>query len=275
MPVVGMVNDDHVAVVTFRNFYKVPGGRGLLFVKIVERIAVKKLRTVLTCSDYLKRFIVAQYGIQSAKVQRLYQGINDEGIEFQPLRLKALPDVKIVFIKHRHDIGRLSDLLTALELLKEFRFHFTIIGPPNSTRVSLEERTKNTRNIKLNFLGPALQSVVHQQLHVNDLLCIPSSIEALGLANVEGMAHGIQIVSTKVGGIPEVLDGGEAGWLCEPCDPVSLANAIRCCLTATPETRANISERAFAHFKANFRANTMLDNLLQILTTAIHEHHAR
>jgi glycosyltransferase involved in cell wall biosynthesis len=275
LPVVGMVNDDHVAMVNFRNFRKVLGGKGLLFVRVIERIATRKLQTVISCSDYLKRFLVKQYHLDTKKVHRLYQGIDNAGVEFQPDRFQSLPNVKLVFIKHRHDLGRLSDLLKALGLLPAYRFHFTIIGPPIAEKNKVKESLKNSTNIHLNFIGPATQSIVHQQLDENDILCIPSSLEALGLANVEGMVHGIQIVSTRVGGIPEVLAGGNYGWLCEPCDPVSLANAIRDCIEASPKTRIKMSEGGFAHFDANFKVKTMLENLLQILKKAVAEHYAQ
>jgi glycosyltransferase involved in cell wall biosynthesis len=49
--------------------------------------------------------------------------------------------------------------------------------------------------------------------------------EGLPLVILEAMAAGLPIVSTNVGGIPEVLPK-ESAWLCPPGDPDALAAAI-------------------------------------------------
>ncbi len=56
---------------------------------------------------------------------------------------------------------------------------------------------------------------------------LPSDYEAFGLVLLEAMAAGVPIVATSVGGVPEVLEGGRAGRLVPPNDPVALSEAIR------------------------------------------------
>jgi glycosyltransferase involved in cell wall biosynthesis len=46
------------------------------------------------------------------------------------------------------------------------------------------------------------------------------------LVLLEAMAAGTPIVATRVGGVPEVLDGGRAGLLVPYADPVALAAAL-------------------------------------------------
>jgi glycosyltransferase involved in cell wall biosynthesis len=57
-------------------------------------------------------------------------------------------------------------------------------------------------------------------------LILPSEWEAFGLVLLEAMAAGTPIVATRVGGVPEVLDGGRAGLLVPYGDPVALAAAL-------------------------------------------------
>ncbi|MDK2882027.1 MAG: hypothetical protein PWP58_363 [Bacillota bacterium] len=51
--------------------------------------------------------------------------------------------------------------------------------------------------------------------------------EGMGLANLEAMARGCPVVSTRVGGIPEVVVDGVTGFLVEPNRPLMLAQAIK------------------------------------------------
>jgi len=61
----------------------------------------------------------------------------------------------------------------------------------------------------------------------NDVFVMSSILEGQPLALVEAMAHGIPIVTTTVGGIPELIEDGVNGLLCPPADAAKLADAIR------------------------------------------------
>ncbi len=70
------------------------------------------------------------------------------------------------------------------------------------------------------FLGK--QESVAELLACADLLLLPSASEAFGLAALEGMACGVPVIATNVGGVPEVVHHGEAGFL----DPVGAVDEM-------------------------------------------------
>jgi glycosyltransferase involved in cell wall biosynthesis len=59
-----------------------------------------------------------------------------------------------------------------------------------------------------------------------DVFVLPSILEGQPAALIEAMACGLPIVSTSVGGIPELIQDGVNGLLCNPGDPEDLARKI-------------------------------------------------
>ena len=67
--------------------------------------------------------------------------------------------------------------------------------------------------------------VIQLLTHALAFVC-PSIYEPLGIVNLEAMACSTAVVASRVGGIPEVVDGGVTGLLVPPDDPASLADAL-------------------------------------------------
>jgi glycosyltransferase involved in cell wall biosynthesis len=64
-------------------------------------------------------------------------------------------------------------------------------------------------------------------LSIFDVFCLPSLNEGMGRVLVEAMAHGIPIVASEVGGIPDLITHGKNGFLVPPKNPEELAKHIQ------------------------------------------------
>src|ERR1700731_528871 len=67
---------------------------------------------------------------------------------------------------------------------------------------------------------------IREILSAATVFVCPSVYEPLGIVNLEAMACATAVVASRVGGIPEVVDGGVTGLLVPPQDPASLADAL-------------------------------------------------
>lgn len=72
---------------------------------------------------------------------------------------------------------------------------------------------------------PGMQLNVAEYLAAADLYLQASETESFGLSVLEAMACGVPVVSTAVGGVPEVVADGETGYLARPGDEATLADA--------------------------------------------------
>jgi len=86
------------------------------------------------------------------------------------------------------------------------------------------ERLGLTEHVIFSGFQPHAESVKHfRQAWV---LSNPSLSEAFGMSLAEGMAAGIPVVATRVGGMVEVVDDGVTGRVVPPDDPAALGDAL-------------------------------------------------
>jgi glycosyltransferase involved in cell wall biosynthesis len=94
------------------------------------------------------------------------------------------------------------------------------------------------------FLGFLRGEEKIAELRSASILCLPSYLEGVPMAVLEAMSNGIPVVTTPVGGIPDVIRSGENGLLVSPGDVDGLAHALVSLLT-NPTLSATIGNAGF------------------------------
>jgi glycosyltransferase involved in cell wall biosynthesis len=118
-------------------------------------------------------------------------------------------------------------LAAAKKVLKKTAVNFLIIGD-GSMKAELQEQA-HTLGINKNvfFSGWIANNHIPFVLHnIADVCVLPSLKELLPFFVLESMTAAKPVVSTLVGGIPEVIADGWNGYLVPPGDFESLANAL-------------------------------------------------
>ena len=146
-----------------------------------------------------------------------------------------------------------------------------IVGD-GAERAALEARAMALGlNGRVAFAGE--QADVRPYLAALDLFVAPSRTEGMGVAIVEAMAAGIPVVGARVGGIPEVLDQGAAGWLIDGHDPQEWGRALLRC-ARRPGEREGLAgaglrrARAFSVDQARLRLEVLYERLVARGTAA-------
>jgi glycosyltransferase involved in cell wall biosynthesis len=121
----------------------------------------------------------------------------------------------------RHDV-----MLDALRLLLRQNPHIRLWLPGVGPQRSRAEVLASQLGLKarVDFLGfrtdlPELLALADIQVHTSDEEGVP-------LAILSGMAGGLPIIATKVGGIPEVIEHGKSGVMIQPGNPQAVATAV-------------------------------------------------
>lgn len=96
-----------------------------------------------------------------------------------------------------------------------------------------------------------------------DLMVLPTLEDSLPLAILEGMASGLPVVATTVGGLPECVVSGETGWLVPPAQNGAIAAAVISVL-ADPERLRRFGEAGRERIHTHFSRESQIHRMEQI-----------
>lgn len=127
------------------------------------------------------------------------------------------------------------DRVKNVPLLVDAFARFRALCPERPTHLVLAGDGPERPSIEETIRAHGLEACVHLPGMVRDPAALLGTLDCCVLASltegtpmslIEAMAAGVPVVATAVGGIPELLDDGRAGWLATPQDPMALAQQL-------------------------------------------------
>src|SRR6266496_737948 len=188
-------------------------------------------RVVVTETDYAEKFLRERFPECADRIHRVYNGLNLA--EFRRATFSSDPP-SIVAIGRVIVKKGFANLIRACALLvergKSFRCEIVGEGPlENQLRAQIEQ-LRLQEFVRLP--GPKPQHELRARLANASVFVLPSvpepegGMDNLPTVIMEAMATGLPVVSTRVGGIPEMVIDNQTGFLVQPEDAVALAGAI-------------------------------------------------
>jgi glycosyltransferase involved in cell wall biosynthesis len=171
-------------------------------------------------------------------------------------------------------LGRLSpekgpEVFLRAALLAQARLadaHFVFVGD-GPLAASLKEQIARLKlEQRVHLAG--LQREVAAVLNEIDVLVSSSHSEAMPLAVMEAMASGLPVIATRVGGIPDMIEQGESGWLVAPNDFSDIAARLEQVL-ATPGELERMGRSARARAVDRMALADTVDGIAQLLTRLV------
>jgi glycosyltransferase involved in cell wall biosynthesis len=193
-----------------------------------ERSVLRAAAAVIVTSDWTRRQILTRYAIPACCVHVARPGADRVADKARPVRGHLI----CVGVLSRH---KGQDLLVeALAALADRDWHCVLAGSLDRDPDFVEHlQTRITRlgyDHRVRLSGVLTGAALSQAYTTADLLVAPSRSETYGMTVTEALAHGLPVIATAVGGLPEAFgataDGTGPGQLIPPGDPVALAAAL-------------------------------------------------
>ncbi len=130
----------------------------------------------------------------------------------------ASEDERIVtHISNFRKLKRVDDVIRVFEGIQHMvAAKLLMVGEgPELESVKALAKSKDLED-KIFFLGKSKR--IEQITEISDLFLLPSETESFGLVALEAMASSVPVVSSNVGGLPEVNIDGKTGFLCDVGD---------------------------------------------------------
>lgn len=174
----------------------------------------------------------------------------------RPAAIAGDPRLRVVFVGRMIAEKGPDVLIRAAERLGRPDLEVLLVGSHGFARDSplspyehelrsLADEATAASGARIRFEPFVDRSTLPGLLRSADLLVVPSRwAEPSGLTAAEGLATGLPVIASRVGGLPDVV--GSAGVLVEPDDPSALAAAIGT-LVDDQAARRLMSKRARAH----------------------------
>ena len=151
--------------------------------------------------------------------------------------------------------------LDAMALLKkkDVQFHYTIIAAGRDH----ENIPYQIHDLGLSEYVSLINGLPHDealnQLSKSDIFLLPSLEEGISNAVLEAMALGIPVISTDCGGMDEIINNGENGFLVPVRNVDSMAGAIRNFRVLDKENKRNIIRNARETITRNHLVSHQID----------------
>jgi L-malate glycosyltransferase len=187
----------------------------------ITRYGLQQSDGVTAVSKFLKQATIETFDFDEIEVipnficEKHYMRLPDS-----PLRKELAPNGErlLVHVSNFRPVKRPNDCVEILAKVRAAGENARLImvgdGPERSAvyyraeQLGVKEYT--------NFVGK--QANIADYLGVADVFLLPSELESFGLAALEAQACEVPVIATRIGGIPEVVNEGESGFLSDVDD---------------------------------------------------------
>jgi L-malate glycosyltransferase len=226
----------------------------------ITKFSIEQSDGVTAISHYLKQRTLDDFDIKRP-IEVIPNFVNCDLYcrkENPELRSQWAPNGEAILmhLSNFRPVKRITDVIEIFAQVREkIRSKLVLIGDgPDRGAAEYLVRKKKLRS-DVHFLGK--QDRVYQFLSQADLFLLPSDIESFGLAALEAMACEVPVIASDVGGIPEVVENGNDGYLHEPRDVATAAKYAIEILSRSDRGRA-MGQMARVNAKKKYCANDVI-----------------
>ncbi len=200
-----------------------------------------------------KTILINREKLNEEKIKVIYNGIHLEPVH---VRANNGECPVIGFVGRLEEQKGINFLLEAISLLNNKRVKLLIIGD-GKEKESLKLKAEELKiNNCVEFLGRKENAWDYMKNF--DIFVLPSLWEGMPNVVLEAMSQEKIVITTNVGGIPEMIINGENGFLIEPANSKQLSKKIEYALSLPEQEKRRIEENARKTVEKNFSIDRMV-----------------
>lgn len=209
-----------------------------------------------------------KYGADPKKVRKVYTILNHDLFNANSSLKTWNPQkkIKIVSVGRYHWVKGYKYALQALSILLKqgVEAHYTIIASGKPTEELLYQVHHLNLEKAVSFKEPLVQNLLFEQLKEHDLFLLPSLSEGIANVALEAMMVGLPVVSTKCGGMPEVIEHEFTGWLVPTRNPETIARQVEQIVNSDGQLIDRVTQQAYEKVKQNFNPKKIACQMLEL-----------
>lgn len=205
--------------------------------RLAARAVNRPLDAVIAVSDYGRRCLASQDLFPEQRIHRIYNSVDftrrvadaDAGARFRRKHGIPLDSLLVAQVSWIRPEKGIADLLEVARLVVEQnpRAHFAIVGEGEHRERYTEESARMGLSDHVTWTGLVVDPLAEGVYAAAEAVCQLSRWEEVfGWVIAEAMQTGKPVVATRAGGIPELVQDGESGFLVERGDHVGAAEKI-------------------------------------------------
>ena len=218
---------------------------------------------VIVLTDYWKETI-SSLGIEKTRIHVVPNGVeipmaNNDTVQ-RGLNDERVPNV--LYLGRLEQDKGVEDLLDAVSLIQLSDIHIKLVLAGSGDSKYVEFLKSKARDLFLDVTFPGwIDGKEKTQTLLNaDVFVLPSHREVLPISLLEAMASGVASIATRVGAVPEVMEDGINGLLCDAGDCESLAIALQRMCTDLA-LRRKCANAAFSTVETRYSIESMMASL--------------
>ncbi len=239
------------------------------FVRMQARVA-REARTVLTPSGASRDDVVAEFGVDPARVEVVWLGVDDT---FVPPSAPRVPGRVLAMASADAPLKGVAVLLEAFAKLRTERdVELVVVSRPSPGGPT--ERLVDRLGLggSVRFVHGLEEAALVELMGSAEVACVPSLHEGFSLPAIELMACATPLVVSRAGALPEVVGpDGECADLVAPGDVEALRVALARLLD-DPERRARLGRAGRARVEQHFSWRSAAERTAAVYERAVAEH---
>lgn len=193
-------------------------------------------------------------------------------ILYNPIKIKEINNKndQIINVLFMGRIGKRKgayDIIDAAKYIQNPNIRINLYGDGEVEQVKELVNKHDLGNI-INIKGWISGNQIEVALKEADICILPSYNEGLPMFILEAMGHGLPVISTPIGGIPESVENGVNGFLITPGDYKDLAQKIEY-LADNTDLRHKMGQESYKIAREKFDVNIILTKLRGIYSELI------